>query len=474
MTSPTLPESRSSEPPYLGYGVHGLGGALMVQAPGLLLLIYMTDTLAIPAALAGLAMFAPRIMDVVTDPLMGMLSDRTKSRWGRRRPYLLLGAIVTGLSACFLFSAPLYESVNLRLAYVMLFYILMVLGSTIFLVPVMAMISEITDNYHERTKLMSVQSFFTFVGMIAGGVLAPLLVLKAGGGVDGYALMSVGLGIIVGGSFLATFFGTRKCRYVVSEAQSIPLREQLKIMAGNRPFKILVLAKLLFAIGIGSAATMIPYYVSYTLATPDSLPMVWGISQAASILSIPLWIGVSKRLEKHNTFKIGFALLALGSIGFFFIGAQSNTWLAYANFVIFGMGVSAVLMCSNAMLPDVIQWDAINSGSERGGVFSGAFLAADKCGFALGALTAGTILGLSGYIESTGGAVAQPDSALLGIRLVIGIVPCFFMLIGLRGLMGYSLTERVLKEHTFNLKTKAEGVGSEPIIKGDELFQVQT
>lgn len=462
MTDKRSVTSASKPPPYLGYGVHGLGGALMVQAPGLLLLIYMTDTLGIPAALAGMAMFIPRLLDVITDPLMGVVSDRTKSRWGRRRPYLLLGAIVTGVSASFLFTAPLYESVYARLAYVLIFYVMMVLGSTIFTIPAVAMASEMTEDYHERTKLMSMRTFFVFIGMITGGVLAPMVVLKAGGGLEGYALMSIVLGIAVGGSFLATFFGTRNVRFTEGGEKTLPIRSQIRIVLGNQPFKVLIMCKLIFAIGMGGAATLVPYYVRYILKIPDLLPMLWGVCQVGSMLSIPLWIMLAKRVEKHSVFKIGYSLLALGAVGFFTVGEQQSIWLVGTVFVIFGIGFAAVSLSSFAMLPDVIQWDAITSGSEKGGVFSGAFLAFEKCGFAIGALLAGAILGVAGYIESTGGDVTQPDNALLGIRVAIGVVPCVAMLIGLKILMGYPLTKQVLAEGASKLKGSLNRAEIEP------------
>lgn len=147
-------------PPYLGFGIAGLGTGLIVQVPILFLLVYMTDILAIPAALAGLALFGSRIFDIITDPIMGIISDRTHTRWGRRRPYLLLGGVTVAVSLAFLFSAPLYESMYARLAYVMGLFIIVQTGVTIFMVPYYAMPAEMTDDNYQRTKLMSTRAFF--------------------------------------------------------------------------------------------------------------------------------------------------------------------------------------------------------------------------------------------------------------------------------------------------------------------------
>ncbi len=432
--------------PYLGYGIAGIGTGLMVQAPGILLLIYMTDTLAIPAALAGLAMFAPRLFDVISDPIMGLISDRTKSRWGRRRPYLLLGAIITGLSACFLFNTPEFESVNLRLLFVMSFYILMIAGATVFMIPHIAMSAEMTDDYHQRTKLMSVRTFFAMGGVLAAGVLAPIAVMKAGGGRDGYAMMSIGLGIIIGGAFLATFIGTRKVRFSSTNEKSVPIVEQIKIVSGNQQFKIFMFSFVLYTTAMGCMTSVVPYFASYILLRPDFVPNIFGTAQILGMLSIPFWIFVAKRFQKHNCYKVGLGLIAIACACNFFVHAQLPMPFVYMAFAIFGLGFTATQVSTWSMLPDIIQWDEIKYRTLRGGIFAGAMIAIEKIGFALGSLLGGLMLGWTGYIESSGGDVSQPASAILGIKMVISVIPAIFVIIAVIIIMKYSLSEQVLKD----------------------------
>ncbi len=436
----------SDHPPYLGFGVGGIGSGLVLQAPGLLLLIYMTDTLAIPAALAGLALFAPRLLDVITDPIMGIISDRTKSKWGRRRPYLLLGAIVTGISACFLFAVPFFDSVYARLAFVTTIYIIVVLGTTIFMVPWIAMPAEMTSSYQKRTKLMSTRSFFSMIGLFLGGVMGPLIVHKAGGGREGYAIMSVILGVFCASAFFATFYGTRKASFKQVNENPLPLKEQLKVVLANRPFKIFISGFILFSTGMGCGATIFPYYIRYIIERPDLLPVLWGASMAASLVSIPVWTRIANKYQKQNCFKLGLMLLTFGCVCFFFVHSGQPLIYSYIAFIIFGLGFSGALVASYAMLPDVIQWDALQSDSDRGGIFSGAMVACDKCGFALGSLVVGSILGWAGYIESSGGDVTQPDRVLFGIKLIIGVVPGILMVSSAMVIRNYSLTEQKLKD----------------------------
>lgn len=432
--------------PYIGYGVAGIGTGLMVQAPGILLLIYMTDTLAIPAALAGLAMFVPRLFDVISDPIMGLISDRTRSRWGRRRPYLLLGAVITGISACFLFNTPDFDSVNARLFYVMSFYILMIAGATVFMIPHIAMSAEMTDDPHQRTKLMSVRTFFAMAGVLAAGVLAPIAVMKAGGGREGYAIMSIGLGLIIGGAFLATFIGTRKARFSAKSETSLPILEQVKIVSGNQQFRFFMCSFVLYTTAMGCMTSVVPYFASYILLRPDFVPNIFGSAQIIGMLSIPFWIYIAKRRQKYNCYKAGLGLIALACLCNFFINDQLPLLFVYAAFATFGLGFTATQVATWSMLTDIIQWDTIKHRAVRGGIFAGAMIAIEKTGFALGSLLGGLMLGWTGYIESSGGDVSQPASAILGIRMVISAIPVVLVITAMLIIMKYTLSEQVLRE----------------------------
>ncbi len=445
MTTPSNTGLSASPPPYLGFGIAGLGTGLVVQAPILLLLIYMTDTLAIPAALAGLAMFGPKLFDIITDPIMGLISDRTSTRWGRRRPYLLAGALVVGVSMCFLFATPFYESVYARLAYVIVFYVIVQTGVTIFMVPYYAMPAEMTDDRYQRTKLMSTRAVFSLSGVLIGGVLAPWLVLKGGGGRDGYALMSIAVAVICGGSFVAAFYGTRNARFAPRDEQVLTLKQQARIALANRPFNTFMLSFVAYIAGMGCFAAAVPYYARYILAEPEALAKIWLYIQVPAIVAIPAWTIATQRWEKKSCFIAALGLMLLASCSLFFSDSAGPATM-WTICVIFGLGFGGSQVVAWAILPDVIEWDRWSSGMSRGGIFAGGMTAFEKSGFALGALMAGSLLGWFNYAESAGSLVAQPDSALLGIKIAAALAPSITFAIAALIMSFYPLTHAALQQ----------------------------
>ena len=226
----------------------------------------------------------------------------------------------------------------------------------------------------------------------------------------------------------------------------LPILEQIKIVSSNQQFRVFMFSFVLYTTALGCATSVIPYYAIYILERPDFIPNLFGTAQIIGMVSIPFWIYVAKRLQKHNCYKIGLGLIAIACCCNFFVDAQVPLLFVYTAFAIFGLGFTATQVSTWSMLPDIIQWDAIKYGALRGGIFAGAMIAIEKIGFALGSLFGGVMLGWTGYIESSGGNVSQPASALLGIKLVIGIVPAVLMIFAVINIRNYSLSEQMLKE----------------------------
>ena len=432
-----------NKPPYIGFGFAGIGTALSLQIPNLLLLVYMTDTLAISAALAGAALFAPRLLDVVTDPLMGLLSDRTKSRWGRRRPYFVLGALVTSLALALLFNCPDFESVPARLAYVVGFYVVMQLGVTIFMVPYYALPAELSSDPHERTKLMSSRAAFSFCGGLLGGALAPQLIALGGGGQDGYSMMSVVIGCICGAAFASAFFGTRKAHLIEAETTALPIIEQFKVALGNRPFRIFMLSFIAYLCSFGCFVASIPYYAGNILGQDAILSTVWLSVNVPAVASIPFWTLAARRWEKHQVLVASLGLMALTSAALFLGQGELSVLLSIT--VLLGIGFGGSQVACWAMLPDIIQWDYAQSGVQRGGIFAGCMTAFEKTGLALGGLLTGALLATTGYVESTTGDAVQPASALTGIKLAIGAAPAVLYALAAALIAAYPLTHKLLR-----------------------------
>ena len=437
----------------VGYGLGAVGTGAYGTAPSLLLLFFMTDTLGIPAALAGLGLFLAKAWDVVNDPIMGVISDRTRSRWGRRRPYLLAGAILLGISLSLLFAVPDFDSVHARFAWVLSIFLLCSTTFTIFSVPYIAMPAEMTVDYHERTTLMSFRMAFMSAGVLVAGGLAPLVRDAAGGGRRGYAVMSVALGAICCAFMLISFFATRRVAFTERVEPQVGAREQFALALANRPFVVLVLAFLTQMTAVGSLIGTLPYFVAYILGRSGAVfTMGFVVLTVTSILAMPAWVALSRRIGKPGGYLLSLLVFAAMNLALLLLDGRTPLAAFYTLAALMGVGFAGSQLFPFAMLPDAIEHDVERSGLRREGVFSGVWIAAEGTGMALGGLIAGTILDWHGFVESTTGGAAQPGSALQGIRISFGIVPAALLLVGAavvrRGVTGRLLTGRPLTEET--------------------------
>lgn len=421
----------------IGYGLGAVGTGAYGTAPSLLLLFFMTDTLGIPATLAAVGLFAVKTWDIVNDPIMGTISDRTRSPWGRRRPYLLAGALLLGLTLSLLFAVPAFESMYARFAWVLGMFFLCSTTFTIFAVPYIAMPAEMTANYHERTTLMSFRMAFMSVGVLVAGGLAPLVRDAAGGGRGGYAVMSVALGACCGAFMLVSFFATRRVAFTERSDVSVGVREQLSLVLANRPFVVLVMVFVAQMASVGSLVAMLPYFVSYILKQPGTVfTMGFVVLTVVSVLAMPGWVLLSRRIGKTHGYTLSLLLFAGMNAALLLLDDRTPLAAFYTLVAIMGIGFAGTQLFPFAMLPDTITHDTARSGLRREGVFSGAWAAAEGTGMALGGLIGGSVLDWYGFVESTTGGAVQPASALQGIRIGFAVVPALLLIVGAAVLRG--------------------------------------
>ncbi len=447
MTPPSkAPEPRLPRSVYLSYGVGSMGTGLFAAVPGLLLLYFMTDTLGVPAALAGMGVFLPKIWDVITDPIMGTLSDRTRSRWGRRRPYLLAGALSLPAFFVLLFSVPDLATPFASFLWVTVLFIFCATAYTLFQVPYIAMPAEMTQDYHERTSIMSYRMVFMTIGILMAGGVAPLIIETAGRGRFGYALMSWVLAGICFIAMLAAFLGTARAPFLEHVEKGLSFRQQAAVAARNRPFVALLLGYFPQQVAVGSIVASLPYYVKYILGGTEIVVTVLFVCLVLpAVVTMPLWVWISRRTGKLSAFlasSILFAVMALSLL----TGAADRLILLYLQVAVMGTAYAGIQLFPFSMLPDTIQLDHRYSGMRREGVFTGIWTAAEKTGMALGALLSGTVLGWTGFVETLAGqAVSQPPTALRGILAAFCLAPAALLFLSLPIIRRYDLTEERLR-----------------------------
>lgn len=447
-------DSSFCEPPPLrssqlaAYGVGSIATAMFNAVPALVLLYFLTQTLLISPAWAGLVILLPKLWDVVTDPLMGVISDRTRSPWGRRRPWMLLGACTMPLAFLMMFSVPDYALWQSRFWWVMAWYLLAASCFTMYVIPYVSMPAEMTNDYHQRTRILSWRMGFVVIGVLLGGALAPLLIEQGGGGRVGHQWMG---GVLAGVMFVAMLFtvltsgGLSSRQWQAADARGWP---KLKLAFANKPFKALMLAYLLMMVAANCLLAAVPFFANYVLGRGgETVTLLFLCHLLPSLLSIPFWNRWSRRVGKQRGLMFGVATYAGGCVALYVAGGGGSLALVAAIVFVMGLGMGAIQLYPFAMVPDVIDLDRRNTGQNREGLFMGIWIANEKIGIALGAYMAALMLELHGFVE---GAVVQSSTAFNGVLVAMGLAPTLLLFLSLAVLKFYSLDRELLRAQASN------------------------
>lgn len=412
----------------LAYAAGSIGTAIFIIAPQLLLLYFMTETLGIPPGAAGLALLLPKTVEMFTDPLVGRWSDRIDTRWGRRRPFMAVGACLFSMAFVALFYPPVFPEWGASLIWVVAMYTLTTTAFTLYEVPYITMLTEVTDDHHVRTRISGWRSAFLSMGFLMTGGLAPWIVQSGDGTREAYLQMGLIIGLI---AFLAmglSVVGTGSGRTIArSEASSKDWLLPLKVPA----FSWLWLAYVIQLFSAGVHSSMITYHNKYWMGN-DSL-LVTKVIVGAMLIAIattPAWALLARRLGKYNGFIIATVLYGIGmGVYWFAPGGPVQLWFAV---VVMGVSTAGQQLFCMAIAPDVIAAECKRSGQAEEGAFFGIWVMGQKVALAIGAAFAGFGLQLAGFLESTSSAVMeQPPMAVLSIGLLVSLIPaviCWFSL----------------------------------------------
>ncbi|WP_434741769.1 MFS transporter [Micromonospora sp. SH-82] len=424
---------------HVGYALGSLATGAFGTVPGLLLLPYLTDTLGVAAGVAALLVLGPKAWDVLLNPVVGRLSDRTRSRWGARRPYLLLGGLALAGSFAAIFAGPFGPGPAAG-AYVAVAFLVTATAFAFFQVPYVAMPAELTGDHAERTRLMSWRIAVLALAILVSGALAPMVVTAGGDGLAGHRWMGLFVAALIAVGALGAFLGTRSAPTGTVAATEPSLRAQLAVAGRARAFRALLLCFVIQSVGVATILAGVNYFAGHVLRDPGTGPtLLFACFVGPALLVMPVWTRVGARLGKRAGLVAASLLLAVGALAL--VTAPVLPAVAtYAVVALIGCGYAGQQVFALAMLPDCIAYDTARTGRRQAGVFTGLWTAGETLGLALGPGLYGLVLHLSGYVSSATGSVAQPDSARLGILLGFTVLPA--LLIGPATLLlrGYHLT----------------------------------
>jgi glycoside/pentoside/hexuronide:cation symporter, GPH family len=457
----------------LAYGAGDLGPAITANISVFYLLIFFTNVAGIPAGLAGSILMISKIWDGVNDPLVGFLTDKTKSlRWGRRLPWIFYGAIPFGIFFFLQWIIPQF-STNQSNNIWPLFWYYVAIGVisqsfyTVVNLPYTAMTPELTQDYDERTSLNSFRFTFSIGGSILSLILTKIVFDKIHDRQQQFIVLAAICTVI---SILGLYwcvFGVRDRilafeakRIQSEEPEPLPFFEQLKIVFSNRPFLFVIGIYLFSWLGVQITASIIPYFVvnCMGLKFESDVPNVLIAVQGTALVMLSVWGALSKKLGKKVVYFLGMSVWIIAAAGLFFL-QPGQVVLMYVMAVMAGIGVSTAYLIPWSMIPDVIELDQLQTGQRREGIFYGFMVLLQKFGLAFGLFLVGNALQVSGFKEAVVGQATlpiQPESALLAIRIAVGPIPTVCLICGLVLTYFYPITREIHAEIMLKLKERQE------------------
>lgn len=419
----------------LAFGSGDVGPAVATGIMSFFLLYFFTDVARLSPFLISIILTITKFWDAINDPIIGMLSDRVHTRWGRRRPWFLFGAIPFGVTFFLLFLVPNWGEMG-KFWYYLIVSLALDMAFTVVNVPYTALTAELTRDYDERTSLNSYRFAFSITAGLLAAFFHPIIVAAikpAGGEQMGYLVSALVWAVVSTVPFFFAFWGTYE-RHTPDEEAPMPFLQGLKFTFSNVAFRYVTGIYLLSWLVVQTVSTLVIYYLTYWLRRPELTAFVLLAVQGSSLVFLFVWTAASKRIGKKGVYYLGMIWWIAVS---FLLFAVQPSWPPYVIIilgVLAGIGVAAAYLVPWAMLPDVIELDELKTGRRREGAYYGFFVLLEKAGLGIGLGLVSLTLGLAGYINPPVGAttpIVQPDSALLAIRVMIGPIPAVVLAAGI-------------------------------------------
>lgn len=412
-------------------GDHSVNVAL--SSLSLVFMFFLTDVAGLRPALAGWVVLLSRVFDAVTDPAMGRISDLTRTRFGRRRPYFLVGALPLGFAFAMLWRTPFSGQYEMA-AYYTVLYMAVSLSLTILSVPYMALLPEMALEYQERTSLNAYRNVFTVFGTMLAASM-PIIVEYFGGGQAGFAMMGlvVAIWMVVPWPFV---FAVSFERPELNNRDDAAIRDALTDLVRHRSFGRLSAMYISSRIALDVSGMAFFYYFKWWIERPGDTSLALFALLAAVVAVHPFWVALGKHYDKHSLFLCGGVWWVLCCVLMFQADSSWPFWSLFAVAGMIGIGYAAVDLMPWSMLGEVIDEGELHTGARRDGIYNGYFTFVRKAGGGLGGFLAGQLLDITGYNADLS---TQPENALLAIRSLTTVAPAVLLAIAAGFALNYPL-----------------------------------
>ncbi len=440
----------------VGYGLGDTASHFVWDMVGFWILIFYTDTFGITAAAAGTIMLIARFWDMVSDPIMGVIADRTNTRWGKFRPYILWMALPYAILAVMTFTTPDLGPTG-KVIYAGTTYLLLMTVFTAINLPYSSLGAVMTANSLERAGLNSYRFVFAFAGqlIVTGTALSLAKFFGKGNDADGYQMTLILFSAISFVLFMITFTSTKE-RVKPPAEQKSSLKEDFKNLIKNRPWLILFFVGIVSFVMFALQNLTIAYYFKYYLGQEENVQLFNVVSTIALIVVIPLSKPLAKKFGKRNTF-LGSSIISGAFFMLLFLPGEKDIILFYVINIFAKMAYAPAVPLLWTMLADTADYSEWKTGRRSTGLVFSAATFAQKAGWGVGGALAGWLLALFQFVPNE----VQSATSLNGIKLMISVIPGILYMSCAVFLFFYTIDEKTSQEMQEALEARRANGGQE-------------
>lgn len=427
------------------YGIGALASGSFATVPGLILLYYLTDTLAISAAVAGFIVFIPKLFDVFVNPMVGRLSDRTQTRFGARRPWIIAGGLLFPLAFIATFWTP--YSGQAAALWVAAAFTVASMSFSAFVVPWSSLPAEIAPDTRSRTNMATWRIGFLAIAILLAGGFAPGIVEDASDARTGYRDMAVTMGMMMLVAVLIVgFIGARRSTQATTRAAApAAFGASLAILRSSPSLRAMFWLVGLTEVSAAVSLASTPYLADYVLGDPEAVAPMFVALTIPLLLTMPFWNALAKKRGKRSALSTALLIYAAGALMLAALSVapvDARMWLTYVAVFIIGTGFAGTSMLPQAMFADALAYETSLRGESCVGAVVGGWNAAETIAGGLGAAAFAVVLSLTGFISTGEDAVVQqPAAAIMGIVFAASLIPAWAALIAQYPLRGFKLIE---------------------------------
>ena len=445
----------------MSFGIGALGKDLCYAVISYFLMIYFTDTVGLTPLFVGNLFLVARIWDAFNDPMMGFIVDNTRTRWGKFRPWILIGTLLNAVVLVFLFRKPEGLSGTAMYAYFSIMYILWGMTYTVMDIPYWSMLPSLSSTKEERDSISVIPRIFASLAWLLMGAFAIKLVSVLGNGDDvkGYSSLAIGIAVVFMLTSLITVVFTKDRSSIEAQtnkkAEKIKIKDAIKVIMGNDQLKVFIGVVLCYNLVVQLAGGIAIYYFKYVAGSDSLYPVFTTSAQFAEIGGLFIFPIISRFLSKKQVFAIASFSPAIGLIGLVISGffIPQNVVVIGICGVLYKLGSGLTLGATTVMLADVIDYGEVKLGTRNESIIASFQTLLVKTASAVSAWLIGISLTVVGYVANA----EQTASTIMGMRILMGVVPAVLTILAfVIYAKGYKLEGVFLEDILNKVKSKKE------------------